>query len=353
MFEAVDETGRRINIHLVQVEQLKQMTLYCPYCLNRLRVRQGRKRTHFVHVSACTGESSAHQGWKTTLAEYFRSLGYDVALEQVQGQRRFDLWIPALRIAVEIQRSKMTALEWNRRRTIDQQKAYAVRWIGFHPTGGCIIKLDGWMKQALLTDGYLDLIEQGKINRYGFAVPFTKHLVICQRLETSFTQFIRPTPQAFPRKFSVKKWNQLVRKYRLRPFFSTMPNHLLKNPLYQAGLHVLDLPAHCFLPIETLLAFPLHPFELQITLYLSLQGNYSKIRLEHALVSCLDACRVSHEPNLLRRVVEEWMNLLAVARICQQSSIATTVNRFKEDAVLAGAIQLFVEKETGINEVRE
>ena len=47
------------------------------------------------------------------------------------------------------------------------------------------------------------------------------------------------------------------------------------------------------------------------------------------------------------------MNLLAVARICQQSSIATTVNRFKEDAVLAGAIQLFVEKETGINEVRE
>lgn len=348
MFEAIDESGRRINSQLMQVERLKQMKLFCPYCLNRLRVRQGRKRIHFVHLARCTGESSAHQGWKSHLAHYFGRLGYIAELEKVHGRRRFDIWLPERLLGIEIQRSKMTHEEWERRYRLDCQMMFEVRWIGFHPTSGHIIKLDGWMKQALLTNGYIDLIENGNINRYGYAIPFTKHLVICQRLHMSLTQFLTPTPEAFPRKFSLTSWIQIVRKYRIRPFFSSMPNHLLKHPLYEAGMPVSSLPACCFLPLTTLLVFRVHPFELQISIYLALGGIYTEDRLTNALTTCLNACHVTYTSEVIQRVVGEWSSLIDIAQTLNQENRLNHQNRFEEDVRLAGAVQLFVEKETGI-----
>ncbi|WP_214846655.1 competence protein CoiA family protein [Exiguobacterium sp. s193] len=348
MFEAIDKSGRRINSQLIQAERLKQMELFCPYCLNRLRVRQGRKRIHFVHLARCTGESSAHLGWKSHLVRYFGRVGYLAELEKVHGQRRFDIWLPERRLGIEIQRSKMTREEWERRYRLDRQMMFEVRWIGFHPTSGRIIKLDGWMKQALQTNGYLDLIENGNINRYGYAIPFTKHLVICQRLDMSLAQFLTPTPEAFPRKFPLTSWIQMVRKYRMRPFFSSMPNHLLKQPLYEAGMHVLSLPALCFLPLTTLLAFRVHPFELQISIYLALRGTYTENRLTHALMTCLDTCRILYTSDVLQRVVGEWSCLIDIAQRLNQENQLNHHNRFEEDVRLAGAVQLFVEKETGI-----
>lgn len=355
MFEAMDEQGNRINSQLETLQSLAGKILFCPYCQTRLRIRQGKKRLHFVHVTACTGESSEHQFWKTRLAAHFENLRFKVEIEAVRGRRRFDLLIWPGEIGIEIQRSKMSAEEWRRRWSIDQQGGYQVRWIGFHESSGQFLKLDGWMKPAFMKNGYIDLIEQERIIRYMHPLPFAQRFVICQRVSLSVEQFLFPRP--VPRQFLERPWTTLIKHYRLRPFFSSLPHRYVRFPLYHSNLYVSTLPSWCFLPLSALLSVPVHPFEIQIAVYLRLKGNYSVPNLLSFLTECLTQMKIRFELADLYALIEEWMAIINFLQYhlseLFQNRPADLSARLEEDQRLAGALRLFVERETGINEVKE
>lgn len=355
MFEAMDEQGNRINSQLETFQSLTNKLLYCPYCQKQLRVRQGKKRLHFVHVTACTGESSEHQFWKTRLAAYFETLRFKVEIEAVRGRRRFDLFISPGEIGVEIQRSKMSAEEWQRRSLIDQQAGYEVRWIGFHESGGQLLKLDGWMKAAFMKNGYIDLIERGRIVRYEHPLPFAQRLVFCQRVPLSAKQFLFPRP--VPQQFLERPWTTLIKNYRLRPFFSSLPSRYVRSPLYYSNLQVSILPSWCFLPLSPLLCLSVHPFEIQVAVYLRLQGTYLAGQLLAFLTECLTRSKVSYELSDLHLLIDEWTAMIGflqnhLPELFQTKTVDLST-RLEEDQKLAGALRLFVERETGINEVKE
>ncbi|WP_026832478.1 competence protein CoiA family protein [Exiguobacterium undae] len=355
MFEAIDEHGNRINSQLETAHSLAQKILYCPYCRTRLRVRQGKRRLHFVHLTSCTGESTDHVFWKTYLAAYFRKLHFEVELEAVRGKRRFDLLLQPGAIGIEIQRSKMSADEWKRRALLDQQSGYEVRWIGFRDTEGPIFQMDAWMKQAFSEDGYVDVVEKGRIVRYTYPLPFARRVAFCQRVPLTVDDFLSPCP--IPRKFPERQWATLVKNYRLRPFFSSLPSHYLRHPLYQSRLHVSTVPSWCYLPLSSLISIPIHPFELQLAAFLRLKDDYSEQRLTTFLTSCLTECHIAYEWSCLHELIREWQVMIdfikrTLPELFKQDSL-DLAGRLQEDQKLAGALRLFVERETGINEVKE
>ncbi|AFS71001.1 competence protein CoiA family protein [Exiguobacterium antarcticum] len=355
MFEAIDEQGNRINSQLETMDTLVTKKLFCPYCRTRLRVRQGNKRLHFVHLTACTGESSEHAAWKKRLASYFEQLDFDVELEAIRGRRRFDLLLQPGAIGIEIQRSKMTGDEWIRRLMLDSDNGYEVRWIGFREKEGPFLKLDGWMKEAFAVHGYMDVIEKGRIVRYTNPLPFSRRVVLCQQVPLTCQQFL--TPHVPPRKFPERLWSTLIKNYRMRPFFSSFPRSFLHLPMYRAHLCVSTLPSYCFLPLSSLTSLQVHPFELQIAAYVHLNGHYSTERLTLFLENCFHVCRIRSDKNRLKRLVQEWTVSLRYIHLCLPEALEDRPSdlavRLAEDQKLAGALRLFVERETGINEVKE
>ncbi|MCY1690471.1 competence protein CoiA family protein [Exiguobacterium sp. SL14] len=201
MFEAIDDSGKRIMIHRFSIRDLKAMSLRCPYCLKPLRVRQGR-RLHFAHISACSGESGLHISWKQRIADSLMTAGIQVETEWTTGQRRFDLWLPDKQLGIEIQRSPMSADEWIRRAKLDAKQKQTVRWIGFHPSQGVTIRLQGWMRQAFLQNDYLDLIVENQIRRFRHPVPFAKHHVYCTVQSLSLSDFLSTELPSFPQIFN-------------------------------------------------------------------------------------------------------------------------------------------------------
>jgi len=312
MFEAIDSSGKRIMIHRFPIHELKAMSLRCPYCLKPLRVRQGR-RPHFAHISACSGESSLHMSWKKRIADSLIDAGIQVEFEWVTGKRRFDLWIPEQKLGIEIQRSPMSAEEWIRRARLDAKQEQTVRWIGFHPSHGVTLQLQGWMRQAFIQHDYLDLIVENQIRRFRHPVPFAKHHVYCTVQSLSLSDFLSTEPSSFPRKFSIARWQGIVHRYRRRPFYPSLPPRILKIPLYQSGFHLQNLPSFVFLPITRLLFLPVHPFEFQIVVFLELKGRYTSIGLEHAINQLLHQLNLSIERNLIDALVREWMERIEEA----------------------------------------
>lgn len=309
MFEAVDVSGKRILAHLFSIQELRRMSLHCPYCLMPVRVRQGR-RVHFAHQSACTGESQLHADWKKRVADALISAGLLVMEEWKSGNRRFDLWIPERNIGVEIQRSPMSSVEWQRRANLDAQAEQTIRWIGFHPSSGVTLKLQGWMRQALLQNGFLDLVVQHQLRRFRHPIPFAKHHVYCTVQSLSLQEFLANDVHPFPRKFSTIRWQAIINRYRERPFYSSFPPGLLRNPLYEAGLTLQSLPLHVFLPLTHLLALPVHPFEFQIAVFLQLRGEYSALKLEQAILHVLKRMNLSIDSPVLEQLVMEWVTEL-------------------------------------------
>jgi len=306
MFEAIDDSGKRIMIHRFSIHDLKAMSLRCPYCLKPLRVRQGR-RPHFAHISACSGESGLHISWKQRIADSLMTAGIQVETEWTTGQRRFDLWLPEKQLGIEIQRSPMSADEWMRRAKLDAKQEQTVRWIGFHPSQGVTIRLQGWMRQAFLQNDYLDLIVENQIRRFRHPIPFAKHHVYCTVQSLSLSDFLSTELPSFPRKFSMARWQGIVHRYRQRPFHTSLPPRILRLPLYQAGFHLQNLPYVVFLPITHLLSIPVHPFEFQIAVFLRLEGRYTSVHLEHAIHHLLQQLNLSIEKSPIDALIIEWM----------------------------------------------
>lgn len=200
-----------------------------------------------------------------------------------------------------------------RRAILDAKQEQTVRWIGFHPSQGVTLRLQGWMRQAFLQNDYLDLIVENQIRRFRHPVPFAKHHVYCTVQSLSLSDFLSIESSSFPRKFSIARWQGIVHRYRRRPFYPSLPPRLLKVPLYQAGFHLQNLPSFVFLPITRLLFLPVHPFEFQIVVFLELKGRYTSICLEHAINQLLQQLNLSIERELIDALVREWMERIEEA----------------------------------------
>lgn len=107
---------------------------YCPACEGPVVFKPGRTVTpHFAHLaqSDCEyaeGESAAHLAMKATMARMFSESAVRLEVPMLPGHRA-DLVVPAARVVIECQASKIQAAEWERRTRNYNRMGYAVLWV--------------------------------------------------------------------------------------------------------------------------------------------------------------------------------------------------------------------------------
>ncbi|MGW5051551.1 competence protein CoiA [Actinokineospora sp. NPDC004072] len=132
MLVAHDSTGTRVEAS----RRMVPAKYFCPSCGSPVIAKPGRvKVAHFAHVvrSDCpsAGESVEHLYAKKVLAEGFRAVGYEVALEEPHPrERRVDVAVTLphplrpLRYAVEVQNSAIDPREMFRRLLADLESGF-------------------------------------------------------------------------------------------------------------------------------------------------------------------------------------------------------------------------------------
>lgn len=107
---------------------------FCPECKDEVIFKLGRTVTpHFAHKPGSTcayaeGESAAHLAMKATMARFLPEDIVQVEVPMLPGHRA-DLLVPAARIVIECQASKIQAGEWERRTRDYNRMGYAVLWV--------------------------------------------------------------------------------------------------------------------------------------------------------------------------------------------------------------------------------
>ena len=94
-----------------------------------------------------------------------------------------------------------------------------------------------------------------------------------------------------------------------------------------------------------------------MAVYLRLQGTYLAEQLLAFLNECLTQSKASYELSNLHLLIDEWTAMIDfiqnhLPELFQTKTVDLST-RLEEDQKLAGALRLFVERETGINEVKE
>ncbi|WP_232818584.1 competence protein CoiA family protein [Exiguobacterium flavidum] len=327
------------------IDQLRQRGPFsCIFCKGEMRLKQGRRRPFFAHVSKCGGESALHKAWKDRIRITLEQRGLEVVPEAKGEARRYDLLITDASLAVEIQCSKMDSAEWLRRRALDQAAGVTTRWIGFKEGRGDIVRLDGWMKTAFFHDGFIDLVDEERLYRFTGSIPFSSRAAICQRHSLSLNDFLvyRMLPHGMPR-----RWSEIVARYRLRPFYSSLPMNVLRTPLYKKGIAPSLLPSICFLPLPALVLLPFHPFELQIALYLQLGDRpFEKERIASFLTRLLKSVKKETDSSSIDRIASEWAELVSIVgtRFFGPPHPSIEAAR-RSDWIMAGLLQGNVERE--------
>lgn len=126
MLVARNSDGERVEA----TRQLPRADYTCPACHEAVVLKPGRIVVpHFAHRAnldcPASGESLRHLAAKRILADKFRSVGYEVTLEESYPavSRRVDVAVTTpgsgLRYAVEVQDSAITTQEMNRRTVAD------------------------------------------------------------------------------------------------------------------------------------------------------------------------------------------------------------------------------------------
>lgn len=345
MFEANDAAGNKIFVRGETIDQLRTRGPFsCIFCNGEMRLKQGRRRPFFAHVSKCKGESALHKAWKEKIRHSLEQRGLEVVLEAKGEARRYDLFVAGASLAVEIQCSKMDSAEWLRRRAFDQAAGVTTRWIGFKEGRGDILRLDGWMKTAFFHDGFIDLVDEERLYRFTRPVPFSSRAAVCKRHALSLDDFLgyRTSQQGVPR-----RWPEIVARYRLRPFYSSLPMNVLRTPLYKKGVAPSLLPSICFLPLPSLVLLPFHPFELQIALFLHLQNRpFEKEVIASFLTRLLKSVKKETDSSSISRISSEWAELASfVGTSAFRRPHPTIEEARRSDWIMAGLLQGNVERE--------
>jgi len=345
LFEANDATGKKIFVRGETIDQLRPRGPFsCIFCKGEMRLKQGRRRPFFAHISKCRGETELHKSWKDKVQLALEQRGLTIVQEARGKARRYDLLVSDASFAVEIQCSKMDSTEWSRRRVLDQEAGVTTRWIGFREGRGDVLRLDGWMKAALFHDGFIDLVDEERLYRFTRPLPFSSRAALCIRHSLSLDDFLvqRPLPQG-----TLHRWPEIVARYRLRPFYSSLPMKFLRTPLYKNGVAPSLLPSICFLPLPSLVLLPFHPFELQIALFLHLKDRpFENERISSFLTELLKSVKKETDSNSIDRIASEWAELASIVGTGVFRRPHQTIEAARRsDWIMAGLLQGSVERE--------
>ncbi len=247
----------------------------CPECGSLLIIKggTGKVRKHFAHVqkTSCTGseESFEHQYVKEQIALWLKNHGYHPEKEFTipgSGGRRADIYVflNGRKVIFEIQKSYLSALEFNKRQTIYSEAGYDVFWIGVESNEKRIWKKRMSVLETIRFRAFPFMhsfcyklaedalyMEFGHVQfQTGISLFHSKKVIWKKDLRESLYPEKAPVPAAAYKEKVNHEWKSLNRKKRLFPKFNYSKTEKKITAYYY--IHQLSLnyyPSLCFLPI--------------------------------------------------------------------------------------------------------